>query len=127
MEIVDKKIIHESVRNITWSPTMDIFAMITKDKILNISRFNFQKIHTKTFENKIQQLHWKPDGKQLCVILEGSKVLLLDIEDLRVVNEIERKENDEIEFIHWWMEKEQEGEIPTYHVLCLCTWNTIHL
>jgi WD40 repeat protein len=124
MEVVDKKIIHESTRNVTWSPTMDIFAMITKDKTLNVFRFNFQKIHTKTFENKIQQLYWKPDGKQLCVILEGSNVLLLDIEDLRVVNSIPWNQEDEIEIIHWWME---EGEMEPYHILCLCTWNTIHL
>eukprot|EP01080_Neovahlkampfia_damariscottae_P006031 gene6031-10033_t len=136
MKIIEEKSVHESIKSVYWSPTMDLYGTIYKENALLVQRLNFQKIHSKTFDSKILNLFWRPDGRMISVVFENGKVLILEIEELNILNEINL--NEEVTQIFWnFIEQEEEEEesqneeneelLKKYNILCICTNETIKL
>ena len=144
MKIIEEKSIHESLRSVHWSPTMDLYGTIYKQNTLLLQRLNFTKINSKTFDSKILNLYWRPDGRMISIVLEEGKILILEIEELNILNEIifenetekvnqifwnfiKEKEEENLEFEIEENEEEEEELLKKYNILCICTNEKIKL
>jgi fido (protein-threonine AMPylation protein) len=64
---IEEKNINNKINKISWSTTMDLFAMINNDTQISIHRPNYQKLYTITLNKEITTICWNKNGKIFCV------------------------------------------------------------